>query len=82
MVNLFLSQTSKYFGFGDEDDYVVLEGGRVIGRIMRSPQAPAEQQWFWSITDPNMKPSIGNRGYSGTREEAMADFKARLLTLS
>jgi len=29
-----------------------------------------------------MKPSIGNRGYSGTREEAMADFKARLLTLS
>ena len=34
MANLALSPTRKYFGFGDKDDYVVLDGGRVIGRIV------------------------------------------------
>jgi hypothetical protein len=36
MTNLLLSPTRKYFqiGDGDKDDYVVLDGGRVIRRIM------------------------------------------------
>jgi hypothetical protein len=32
--NLLLSPTRKYFQIGDKDDYVVLDGGRVIRRIM------------------------------------------------
>jgi hypothetical protein len=40
MTNLILSPTHKYFGIGDKDDYVVLDGGRVIGRIFLDPQAP------------------------------------------
>jgi hypothetical protein len=34
MANLFLAPTTRYFGIGDSNDYVVLDGGRVIGRIM------------------------------------------------
>jgi hypothetical protein len=52
--------------------YVVLDGGRVIGRIMLHPQASEHQPWFWTITAVNHP-----KGYSATREQAMADFKAR-----
>ena len=77
MANLSLARTMRYFGIGDSNDYVVLDGGRVIGRIMLHPQAPEGQPWFWTITDLEMKPSVDNRGFSLTREDAMADFKSR-----
>jgi len=35
---LALASTKRYFGFGDKDDHVVLDGGRVIGRIFLSPK--------------------------------------------
>jgi len=38
--NLLLSPTRKYFRIGDKDDYCVLDGGRVIGRIFLNLQAP------------------------------------------
>lgn len=78
MRNFFLARTSKYFRFGEENDYVVLDGGRVLGRIVLHPQAPPECPWFWTITDPDLTPSVANRGYSATREKAMADFKLQL----
>ena len=68
MTNLLLSPTRKYFWIGDENDYVVLDGGRVIGRIMLHPHASDGRSWFTT--------SLDKRGYSATREEAMADFKA------
>ena len=40
MTNLLLSPTRKHYRIGDKDDYVVLDGGRVIGRIMLHPHAP------------------------------------------
>jgi hypothetical protein len=72
-----LSQTAKYFGFGDDDDHVVLDGGRVVGRIFMHPQGPEGTPWFWTITAPDIPPSVDKRGYSTTREQAMTDFKAR-----
>ena len=39
-MNLKLGSTKRYFGFGDKDDHVLLDGGRVIGRIFQQPQAP------------------------------------------
>jgi hypothetical protein len=46
---------------------------------MLHQQAPKDQPWFWTITAREIPPSIHNRGYSTTREQAMAEFKARWL---
>jgi len=77
------SCSSHYSKPWSKDDYVVLNGKRqVIGRIMLHPQAPEGRSWFWTITALEQPPSIDNKGYSATREEAMADFKARWLDRS
>jgi hypothetical protein len=77
-MNLILKTTRSQYGspFDDGNDFVVLHDGQVIGR----PQAPRRRPWFWTITAREKQPSIHNRGYSATREEAMADFKAQWLT--
>jgi len=77
VTNLFLGRTKRYFGFGDSNDHVVLDGGRVIGRIFMSPQGPEGQPWFWTITAREHPPSVRNKGYSASGEQAMADFKAQ-----
>jgi hypothetical protein len=47
---------------------------------MLHPQAPKDQPWFWTITALEQPPSIDNKGYSATREDAMADFKRQWLS--
>ena len=77
-----LIKASKSFGgVWADDDYIVRDRDRnvVVGRIMLHPQAPKGLLWFWTITSPDIPPSIDKRGYSATREQAMADFKARWL---
>jgi len=66
---------------GVYDDYIVHDRARnvVVGRIMLHPQAPKDKPWFWTIMARVIPPSVYNRGYSTTREQAMADFKARWL---
>jgi hypothetical protein len=46
---------------------------------MLDSQAPQGRPWFWTITAREKPPSIHNRGFSATRERAMADFKAQWL---
>jgi len=77
---LALASTKRYFGFGDKDDHVVLDGGRVIGRIFLSPQSPPDRNWMWTITAMEYPPTIQSSGYSPTREQAMVDFKAQWLS--
>jgi hypothetical protein len=50
--------------------------------IMRHPQAPEEQPWFWTITAREQPPSVYNRGYATSREQAMRYFKARYVAPS
>jgi hypothetical protein len=58
------------------DDYDVCDrASKVVGRIMRHPQAPEIQPWLWTITA--VPPSVQSHGYSGTREQALTDFEAR-----
>jgi len=77
---LTLKRTSRHFKQPcSENDYVVLEDGKVVGRIMLHPQAPEGQPWFWTITAIKRSPSRYGHGYSPSREVAMANFKARWL---
>jgi hypothetical protein len=46
---------------------------------MRQPQAHKDQPWFWTITALEQAPSVYNRGYAASREQAMRYFKARYL---
>ena len=71
-----LVRANKNRGGGD-DDFDVCSGDRVIGRIVRHPQAPNEAPWFWAITAENRKPSLTDRGYAASREGAMAQFTAQ-----
>jgi hypothetical protein len=60
------------------DDYEVFDSNRrVVGRIMLHPQATKDLSWFWTITAREIPPSVHNRGYSATREQATADVKMR-----
>ena len=78
-----LIKASKSLGrVWSDDEYIVRDRACnvVVGRIMLHPQAPKDQPWFWTITAREIAPSVHNRGYSATREQAMADFKARWLS--
>jgi len=70
---------SRPSGKWSADDYDVVErdqhGEKNVGRIMRAPQAPAGNPWFWTIT-ARVPQNPHDRGYAASREEAMADFKA------
>jgi hypothetical protein len=64
----------------DKDDHDVRLGdgsGPVVGRIMRHPQASEGKPWFWTITAREQPPSVYNRGYAASPEQAMRYFKAR-----
>ncbi len=57
-----------------EDDYVILDGERVVGRIYRQ-QIHGEPRWLWFLqTDPAPPP---NSGMGVTLDEAKAAFKKR-----
>lgn len=74
---LIRANASRGGDFWPDDDYDVRDDGRrVIGRIMLHPQAPAGSPWFWTIVQ-GIPPSIQNRGWAATRDEAMATFKTR-----
>jgi len=74
------ARKSRGTGHWDKDDYDVRLGGGsgpVVGRIMRHPQASEAQPWFWTITARKQPPSVYNRGYAASRQQAMRYFKAR-----
>jgi hypothetical protein len=57
-----------------EDDYDVLAGGVVVGRIMRAIVAPVGSPWFWTLAYGYHHDRRPTHGYAATREAAMAEF--------
>jgi hypothetical protein len=60
------------------DDYEVFDSNRrVVGALCFIRKQRKICRGFWTITAREIPPSVHNRGYSATREQAMADFKMR-----
>ena len=43
------ASTSRSSGEWSDDDYDVLAGGIVIGRILKSAAAPVGMPWLWTL---------------------------------
>jgi hypothetical protein len=59
-----------------EDDYVVLDGGRSVGRIHKD-RSQAEETWFWAINTTPFPAPVPHCGYAKSLEEVTAAFKER-----
>jgi hypothetical protein len=58
----------------NQEDYDVLAGGAVVGRIFLSPAAPEGRQWMWASGHSADSVKRAADGYEPTREAAMAVF--------
>jgi hypothetical protein len=56
------------------EDYNVLEGRVIVGRIFLSPAAPEGRPWMWA-SGHNGDIRRASHGYEPTREAAMEAFK-------
>jgi hypothetical protein len=62
-------------GSRSENDYDVVSGSFVVGRIFRpSAGVPRETPWMWSIFYEHRKPGAPYVGYAVDRDEAMKEF--------
>jgi len=59
----------------EDDDYAVVDGETVVGRICRE-KLPAGVKWCWFLQTAPVAPPP-NRGSTDTLDEAKAAFRAR-----
>ncbi len=68
------ASASRPSGEWDDDDYDVLAGGVVVGRIMQTAAAPVGQPWMWTLAFGHHEDRTPTHGYAETREAAMEAF--------
>jgi hypothetical protein len=68
------ASASRSSGQWSDDDFDVLCGGVVVGRIMKANAAPVDAPWLWTLAFGYHEDRTPTHGYAGTREAAMAAF--------
>jgi hypothetical protein len=68
------ASASRPSGEWNEDDYDVLAGGDVVGRIFKANAAPVGAPWMWTLIFDYHQDHSPTYGYEATREAAMAAF--------
>jgi hypothetical protein len=61
-------------GHWNDDDFDVLTGGAVVGRIFKANAAPVGSPWMWTLAFGHHEDRTPTHGYEPTREAAMAAF--------
>jgi hypothetical protein len=70
-----LRHASKHVsGTWAADDYDVMSGDRVVGRIFRSHFGPKDKPWMWAMPGVVVMSDLANHGYAPTLKEAKAAF--------
>ena len=68
------ASTSRSSGEWSDDDYDVLAGGVVVGRILKSAAAPVGMPWLWTLAYGHHEDRTPIYGYAPTRKAPMAAF--------
>jgi hypothetical protein len=68
------ASASRPSGQWNDEDFDVLAGGVVVGRIFQANAAPVGSPWMWSFIIPHHEGRKPTHGYAATREAAMAAF--------
>jgi hypothetical protein len=58
----------------NDDDYDVLAGGAVVGRMFKPNAGPLASPWLWTLAFGHHEERTPTHGYEATREAAMAAF--------
>jgi hypothetical protein len=65
---------SRPSGEWKDDDYDVLSGGEVVGRIFKSAASPVGASWMWTLAYGYHEDRSPTHGYEADREAAMKAF--------
>ena len=68
------TSASRLSGEWSDDDFDVLCGGVVVGRIMKAAAVPVGMSWMWTLAFGYHEDRTPTHGYEPTREAAMAAF--------
>jgi hypothetical protein len=68
------ASASRPSGHWSDDDYDVLSGGAIVGRIMKVHAAPVGTPWMWTLAFGQHEDRTPTHGYEPTREAVMAAF--------
>jgi hypothetical protein len=68
------ASASRPSGEWNDDDFDVLAGNVVVGRIMKAAAAPVGTPWLWTLAYGHHGDRTPTHGYEATRKDAMAAF--------